>query len=127
MDNQFNGLPTQQAWESAPKMQEKQEQVTEEQRESAKRFHILSAGCFLYALFYTFCLYQNNSGITYPFLIGGTLYFFGYYSRRFGATAARDRNFLTGAMLLLGILNCTTDSGILIFLLPTMNSALCSL
>lgn len=116
MDNQLNGLPMQQACESAPKIQESKEQVTEEQRESAKRFHTLSIGCLVYALFYTFCLYQNKSGITYPFLIGGTLCFFGYYSRRFGATAAKDKKFLAGAMLLLGVINFTTDSGILIFM-----------
>lgn len=121
MDNQLNGLPIQQACESAPKNQEMQkqteerEQITEEQREGAERFKLLSVGCFLYALFYTFCLYQNKSGITYPFLIGGTLYFFGYYFKRFGATAARDKSFLAGAMILLGILNCTTDSDVLIF------------
>lgn len=113
MDNQLNSLPIQQACESAPKIQE--QQVSEEQKEGAMRFKMLSAGCFFYALLYTFCLYQNKSGITYPFLIGGTLYFLCYYFKRFGATAAKDRKFLVGAMLLTGILNCTTDSGVLIF------------
>ena len=113
MDNQLNGLPIQQACESAPKIQE--EPVTEEQKEGAARFKVLSVGCFIYALFYTFCLYQNKSGITYPFLIGGTLCFLCYYFKRSGATAAKDRKFLMGAMILLGILNCTTDSWVLIF------------
>ncbi len=119
MDNQLNCLPIQQACESAPKIQaqvEEKEQMTEEQRESALRFKSLSVGCFLYALFFTFCLYQNKSGITYPFFVGGTLYFFYSYSKRFGATAAKDRRFLMTAMLLLGIINATTDSGVLIFL-----------
>lgn len=113
MDNQLNGLPIQQACEGAPKIQE--QQISEEQKEGAARFKMLSAGCFFYALLYTFCLYQNKSGITYPFLIGGTLYFFFCYSKRFGATAVKDKSFLTGAMLLTGILNCTTDSGVLVF------------
>ena len=113
MDNQLNGLPIQQACESAPKIQE--QQVTEEQQEGAARFKVLSVGCFIYALFYTFCLYQNKSGITYPFLIGGTLCFLFYYFKRSGATAAKDRKFLMGAMSLLGILNCTTDSWVLVF------------
>lgn len=113
MDNQLNSLPIQQACESAPKIQE--QQACEEQKEGAARFKMLSAGCFFYALLYTYCLYQNKSGITYPFLIGGTLYFLCFYFKRFGATAAKDKRFLTGAMILTGILNCTTDSGVLIF------------
>lgn len=113
MDNQLNSLPIQQACESAPKIQE--QQVSEEQKEGAVRFKMLSAGCFFYALLYTFCLYKNKSGIIYPFLIGGTLYFLYFYFKRFGATAARDKRFLIGSMILTGILNCTTDSGVLIF------------
>ncbi len=114
MDNQLNGLLEQQAYEGAPKIEE--EVVTEEQKECAKRFKTLSVGCFFYALFYTFCLYQNKAGITYPFFVGGTLCFFSYYFRRFGATAAKDRGFLMGTMMLLGILNCVTDSGVIHFL-----------
>lgn len=122
MDNQLNGLPLQQACESAPKIQEtgaimkENTNTTEDERECAKRFSILSVGCFLYALLYTFCLYNNKSGITYPFFVGGVLCFFGYYLKKFGATAAKDRNFLLGAVILLGILNCTTDSSVLISL-----------
>ena len=117
MDNQLYGLPTQQACESAPKIQEMQEiKEQNEHKECALRFRMLSVGCFFYALFYTFCLYHNKSGITYPFFIGGTLYFFCFYLKKFGATAARDRRFLMGSMILLGIINCTTDSWVLISL-----------
>lgn len=117
MDNQLYGLPTRQACESAPKIQEMQEiKEQNEHKECALRFRMLSVGCFFYALFYTFCLYHNKSGITYPFFIGGTLYFFGFYLKKFGATAARDRRFLMGSMILLGIINCTTDSWVLISL-----------
>lgn len=118
MENQLNGLPTPQACESAPKIQESE--IKEEQQESAMRFKMLSVGCFFYALFYTFCLYKNKSGITYPFFVGGTLYFFGYYFKKYGATAAKDRKFLVGSMLVTGILNCTTDSGVLIFFNQTL-------
>ena len=61
MEENTKSLTKQQAWESAPKM------------------HI---SCFLYAIFYTFCLYQNRSGITFPFYVGGTLFFFGFYLKK---------------------------------------------
>lgn len=118
MDNQLYGLQNQQACESALKMKVQigqQKIVAEEEREGAKRFKTFSIGCILYALFYTWCLYKNQSGITYPFLIGGTLCFFGYYFKRFGVTAAKDKLFLVTAIMFLGIVNCTTDSGVLIF------------
>lgn len=94
----------------------------------AQRFHTLGAGCFLYALFYTFCLYHNTSGITYPFFAGGTLYFFGCFIKKFGSRSADagsqpqtiyieyiNRKFLAAAILIAGALNCATDSGVLIF------------
>ena len=84
MEQQLNGLPIQQACESALKTQydiEKEEKITKDQEENARRFKFLSLGCFVYALFYTFCLYRNQSGITYPFFVGGTLWFFGFYSK----------------------------------------------
>lgn len=114
MENQLNGLQIPQAYESASKNRESQ--MKEEHKEGAIRFKMMAVGCFFYALFYTFCLYKNKSGITYPFFVGGTLYFFGYYFKKYGATAAKDRKFLVGAMLVVGILNCTTDSSVLIFL-----------
>ena len=37
------------------------------------RFALLEPACLVYALFYTFCLYENPSGITFFFLCAGTL------------------------------------------------------
>lgn len=94
-----------------------------------KRLQTYGIGSFVYALFYTFCLYGNTSGITYPFFVGGTLLFFGYFTRKSGSSSAegnRDRNkdgkkahinktFLTVSIIVAGTLNCTTDSGVLLF------------
>ena len=44
--------------------------------DKAVRFKSFALPTALYALFYTFCLYHNASGITYPFFAGGTLWFF---------------------------------------------------
>lgn len=88
--------------------------------ERSLRFKSLGLGCFLYALFYTFCLYHNTAGITYPFFVGGTLWFFGFYSKRFVSSSAKEetlipRRVLVAAIFVAGALNCTTDSGVLLF------------
>ena len=76
MENYNNRLLTQQAYESTLKNKEEVRKV------KAERFEKLSIGCILYALFYTVCLYKNYAGITHPFFVGGTLYFFGYFQGR---------------------------------------------
>lgn len=91
----------------------------------AKRLRHLGIGSILYALIYTFCLYRNASGITYPFFVGATLLYFGYYTREYTESCSREhslwvkaswyRRFLAAAALILGALNCMTDSGALIF------------
>lgn len=97
---------------------------TTEMKQKKKRFQMFGIGSFLYALFYTFCLYRNASGITYPFFAGGTLLFFGYFIRKSGSGSADgkgqtkahiNRTFLAVCIVIAGILNCATDSGVLIF------------
>lgn len=86
----------------------------------AGRFQVFGLGCFLYALFYTCCLYHNASGITYPFFAGGTLWFFISYIKKSGSSSADgrkqiDNRFLMACILIAGSLNCATDSGVLLF------------
>ena len=97
----------------------------EKLEKKAKRLRHLGAGSAIYALFYTFCLYRNASGITYPFFVGATLLYFAYYTRKYTESCAREhslwvkaswyRRFLVAAVLILGAQNCMTDSGVLIF------------
>ena len=106
------GLMNVQACESAPQTGGNDMQ----ERQKGNRFWRLGPISLLYALFYTFCLYHNASGITYPFFAGGTLCFFYYYTKKFAInSAAADSRFLAGAILIAGTLNCTTDSDVLIF------------
>lgn len=89
--------------------------------ERSFRFKSFGIGCFLYALFYTFCLYHNTAGITYPFFAGGTLWFFCSYSGKFVSSSAKEgvminRRILMAAILIAGAINCTTDSDVLIFM-----------
>ncbi|MDE7477549.1 MAG: DUF4173 domain-containing protein [Lachnospiraceae bacterium] len=102
----------------------KQDDIKEMKRKE-KRFQTFGIGSFFYALFYTFCLYHNASGITYPFFAGGTLLFFGYFIRKSESSSADGKKeqtkahinkiFLMTSIIIAGGLNCTTDSGVLIF------------
>lgn len=85
-------------------------------KKSNPLFKFMGIGSLIYAVLYTFFLYQNNSGITYPFFVGGTCFFFFLYLKKSGFTAKKFSIFITISLMLLGISTCTTDSWVLIFL-----------
>lgn len=95
MEEKEKSLIKQQAWEAAPKK------------------HL---ACLFYALFYTICLYHNRSGILIPFFTGASIFFFGCYFKRYGATAGKESRFWVLALILLGASSATTDSAVLISL-----------
>lgn len=66
--------------------------------------------CGVYALFYTFCLYKNYRGVTFPFFAAGTLCFFLYYMKKQGLTMKKYSAFLMTAIMALSINICSTDS-----------------
>ena len=78
-------------------------------------FPFMAVGSLIYALFYTFCLYKNASGITYPFFVGGTCFFFFLYLKKSGVTAKKFSIFVVISLMLLGISTCCTDSLVLLF------------
>ena len=78
-------------------------------------FPFMGIGSLIYAFFYTFFLYKNSSGITYPFFVGGTCLFFFLYLKKSGLTAKKFSVFITVSLMLLGISTCLTDSRILLF------------
>ena len=79
-------------------------------------FPFFGIGSALYALFYTFCLYKNASGITYPFFVVGTLCYFFFSMRKLGVPYKKDSVFYIISILLLGISNCFTNSGPLLIM-----------
>ncbi len=80
------------------------------------QFPFFGLGSALYALFYTFCLYKNTSGITYPFFVAGTLCYFFFSMKKLGVPCKKDSVFYIVSMILMGISNCLTGSQpILIF------------
>ena len=117
MENLQRGLNLAQAYESASKISEnRQLEVEQKEKEAAVRFGGLSLGCFLYAVFYAVCMYQNKESITFPFFVGATLYFFYYFAKKYCGTVPKNNRFLVISIAVLGILSCTTASGVIIHL-----------
>ncbi|MBR5800405.1 MAG: DUF4173 domain-containing protein [Lachnospiraceae bacterium] len=79
-------------------------------------FPFMAVGSFVYAFFYALCLYQNKNGITFPFFVGGTCFFFFYFLKKSGRTAKKFSIFLTISLMLLGFSTCMTDAWTLLFL-----------
>ena len=95
MENLQRGLNLAQAYESASKISEnRQLEVEQKEKEAAVRFGGLSLGCFLYAVFYAVCMYQNKESITFPFFVGATLYFFYYFAKKYCGTVPKNNRFL---------------------------------
>lgn len=55
-------------------------------KNNIKYFEITS---ILYALFFTFCLYNNSKGVTFPFFVAGTLYYFYLCMKKSGVEKER--------------------------------------
>ncbi len=85
-------------------------------QKTVSQFRHFYFGGLLYALFFTFCLYKNANGITYPFFIGGTLFFFCSCIKKLELTAKKDSIFYVISLLLLGISNFLTNSEPLLFM-----------
>ncbi len=71
----------------------------EERREAMRRmnrlripYNVFGMASAAYALFYTFCLYKNASGITYPFFIAGTLCYLFFCMKRYRVPSGSSAN-----------------------------------
>ncbi|MBQ8261252.1 MAG: DUF4173 domain-containing protein [Lachnospiraceae bacterium] len=106
-----------QTWQPAPPppyvfpMPKKHENLLTFQR----NFPFFGIACAVYALFYTFCLYQNFSGIAMPVLAVGTLVFGYVCLKKVGVPMKKDVWFYAVAITLLGINLCMTKDTFLIF------------
>lgn len=68
----------------------------------------------IYALFYTFCLYRNRMGLTFPVFVLGTAGLFLYYLRLTGRALKTGSALYLGEILLLGLNVCLTSNEIVI-------------
>lgn len=62
----------------------------------------------LYALLYTFCLYDNPAGITFPAITAATILFSVWWTRKASLSLKRGLVFYFTGMMLLGISTCLT-------------------
>ena len=84
---------------------------TETDKLSFERLFMLSG---VYALFYTFCLYRNGMGITFPVFTLGTAGLFLYYLRLTGRVVKRGTGLYVAGIVLLGLNVCLTSNEIVI-------------
>ena len=106
------------AWAEQERRRAEERKKEEERRLEADRKAAVMRGAFpffgwasaVYSLFYTFCLYKNASGITYPFFVAGTLAYFGLCTRKSGVPLKTDSIFTVVSMILLGISVFLTDN-----------------
>ena len=92
----------------APRPQTKQ---TENMK---KHFGILGPACILYSCFYALCMYKNSSGITYPFFLAGSFWFYCFCFKKLEISLKKDSIFYMISILLLGLSTfCTADGRVI--------------
>ena len=118
LNQQINNVQASNPYASNQQMQTPRINVSRKPKElqhMAKNFNFYGLASFFYAIFYTFCLYKNASGITAPFFVLGTLCFVFLCLRKSGVTFKKDGIFYMIAMQMIGINMCTTKDGTLLF------------
>lgn len=89
---------------------------TEETRKMKENFSFFGPATAAYALFYAFCMYRNASGITFPFFVAGSLWYFCYSLKKLGITLKKgSAYYLVSTMLLAVSTFCTGDERIITF------------
>ncbi len=95
----------------------------EEQKGSAEVFRKYGIISLIFSIVYTFCLYRNHSGITYPIFMLITLVLLHLLRKKDGLSLIRSRSgnkvlgiFHVVSLMLLSIHKCMTTSGALLFL-----------
>lgn len=98
-------------------LREEEEKYRKQQRrqEGNERFLRFGAAGIIYALFYTFCLYRNTAGITYPFFVAGTFWFYCFCMKRSEVPLKSGAIFYMGTAFLLGIASCLSGDGRMLF------------
>lgn len=98
-------------------LREEEEKHRKRQRrqEGHGRFLRFGAAGAIYALFYAFCLYRNTAGITYPFFVVGTFWFYCFCMKRSEVCLKSGAIFYMGTAFLLGIASCLSGDGRMLF------------
>lgn len=86
-----------------------QPRETEETKKLKENFGFFGLASFLYAVFYTFCMFRNGSGVTYPFFVAGSLLLMCLSLSKLEITLKKGSSFYMVSMMLLGISTFMTD------------------
>lgn len=87
---------------------------TPETKRMKESFAFFGPVTFCYALFYTFCMFKNGSGITFPFFIAASLLYLCFSLSKLGLTLKKGSAFYMVSMMLLAVSTFCTDDGRLI-------------
>lgn len=89
---------------------------TEQTKRMKEQFGFFGPATLLYAVFYAFCMYQNPSGITFPFFVAASLFYLHCCLTRLGGISRKESVFYAVSMMLLAISTvCTDDANIIFF------------
>ena len=83
---------------SAPKKEE-----TPETKRMKESFAFFGPVTFCYALFYTFCMFKNGSGVTFPFFVAASLLYLCFSLSKLGLTLKKGSVFYMVSMMLLAV------------------------
>ncbi len=84
-----------------------------------ENFGFFGPATFLYALLYAFCMFQNGSGITFPFFIIGSLLYLCFCLSKLEISLQKGSAFYMVSMTLLAVSTFCTDDGRIIALNKT--------
>lgn len=82
---------------------------TEETKKLKQSYGFFGPAAFFYAVFYTFCMFRNGSGVTFPLFVAGTLLLLCLSLAKLGITLKSGSVFYMTGMMLLGISTFLTD------------------
>lgn len=80
-----------------------------------ENYGVFGGLCLLYGVLFTFCLYKNPNGITWPVLVFGTMGISYGMLKRIGFTVKKNTIVYCIGMALLGFQTAMTCSGVLVF------------
>lgn len=87
---------------------------TPETKRMKENFKFFGLGTLIYACFYAFCMFKNDSGITFPFFMAGSLLFLCFTLAKLEITLRKGSAFYMVSMMLLAVSTfCTDDSKII--------------
>ncbi|MCR4694938.1 MAG: DUF4173 domain-containing protein [Pseudobutyrivibrio sp.] len=97
-------------------------EISQDKRNGAKTFKKYGLISLIYGIIYSFCLYDNHSGITYPFYMLATIICLGLVRKKDGLSLIKDSSgksalgiFYVLSLMLLAIHRCLTTSFAIIF------------